>query len=129
MRDVPAAVAIAIAIVVGADAEVARAEVREAVREVTVVAAPAVVAVGAEEDKNATPAPEGRTNLAQRFSAGKSGTSDSSPGGTAEFSRTYFSPSGRGHASDRNEFLVIVRVGRSDAALSMYAGVVRTPSA
>ena len=48
-RDVPAAVAIAIAIVAGADAEVARAEVREAVREVTVVAAPAVVAVDAEE--------------------------------------------------------------------------------
>jgi tRNA modification GTPase len=31
-------------------------------------------------------APEGRTNLAQRFSAGKSGTNDSSPVGTTEFS-------------------------------------------
>jgi cold shock protein len=35
-----------------------------------------------------TAAPEGRPNLAQRFSAGKSGPNDSSPGGTAEFSRT-----------------------------------------
>src|ERR1035437_1469071 len=33
------------------------------------------------------PAPEGRPNLAQRFSAGKSGKKDSSPGGTAELSR------------------------------------------
>jgi hypothetical protein len=33
-------------------------------------------------------APEGRPNLAQRFSAGKSGRVDSSPGGTTEFSRT-----------------------------------------
>jgi hypothetical protein len=32
------------------------------------------------------PAPEGRTNLAQRFSAGKSRRNDSSPGGTTEFS-------------------------------------------
>jgi hypothetical protein len=37
------------------------------------------------------PAPEGRTSLAQRFSAGKSGKKDSSPGGTTEFSRTLFS--------------------------------------
>src|ERR1039457_1575087 len=37
------------------------------------------------------PAPEGRTNLAQRFSAGTSGGNDSSPGGTTELSRT---PSG-----------------------------------
>src|SRR5450759_3894480 len=37
-------------------------------------------------------APEGRPNLAQRFSAGKSGKKDSSPGGTTEFSRTRFSP-------------------------------------
>src|ERR1035441_1837585 len=36
------------------------------------------------------PAPEGRPSLAQRFSAGKSGKKDSSPGGTAEFSRTLF---------------------------------------
>ncbi len=36
-------------------------------------------------------APEGRTNLAQRFSAGKSGRNNSSPGGTAQFSRTHFS--------------------------------------
>ena len=36
-------------------------------------------------------APEGRTNLAQRFSAGKSGKSDLSPGGTTQFSRTRFS--------------------------------------
>src|ERR1039457_6312080 len=36
------------------------------------------------------PAPEGRPSLAQRFSAGKSGKKDSSPGGTAEFSRTIF---------------------------------------
>ncbi len=36
---------------------------------------------GAQLDNTA---PEGRTNLAQRFSAGKSGPSDSSPGGTAE---------------------------------------------
>src|ERR1035441_1123166 len=33
-------------------------------------------------------APEGRPSLAQRFSAGKSGKKDSSPGGTTEFSRT-----------------------------------------
>src|SRR5208283_3635032 len=32
-------------------------------------------------------APEGRTNLAQRFSAGKSGKNDLSPGGTTQFSR------------------------------------------
>src|ERR1035441_3825971 len=38
------------------------------------------------------PAPEGRPTLAQRFSAGDSGTHDSSPGGTTEFSRTLFSP-------------------------------------
>jgi len=31
------------------------------------------------------PAPEGRPNLAQRFSAGNTGTHDSSPGGTTEF--------------------------------------------
>ena len=42
-----------------------------------------------EELENA--APEGRTNLAQRFSAGKSGKSDLSPGGTTQFSRTHFS--------------------------------------
>jgi hypothetical protein len=39
------------------------------------------------------PAPEGRTSLAQRASAGKSGTNNSSPGGTTEFSRTHFSRS------------------------------------
>jgi hypothetical protein len=33
----------------------------------------------------------GRANFSQRFSAGKSGTGDTSPGGTAEFSRTNFS--------------------------------------
>ncbi len=33
-------------------------------------------------------APEGRPNLAQRFSAGKSGKNDLSPGGTTHFSRT-----------------------------------------
>jgi len=33
------------------------------------------------------PVPEGRTSLAQRASAGKNGTNDSSPGGTPEFSR------------------------------------------
>jgi hypothetical protein len=33
-------------------------------------------------------APEGRPSLAQRFSAGKTGANDSSPGGTTEFSRT-----------------------------------------
>jgi hypothetical protein len=38
------------------------------------------------------PAPEGRPSLAQRFSAGKSGKKDSSPGGKAEFSRTLFRP-------------------------------------
>jgi hypothetical protein len=43
-----------------------------------------------EELENA--APEGRTNLAQRFSAGKSGKNDLSPGGTTQFSRTHFSP-------------------------------------
>jgi hypothetical protein len=32
------------------------------------------------------PVPEGRTSLAQRASAGKNGTNDSSPGGTPEFS-------------------------------------------
>src|ERR1019366_3778614 len=32
-------------------------------------------------------APEGRPNLAQRFSAGKSAPNDSSPGGTTEFLR------------------------------------------
>src|SRR5208282_2331594 len=37
------------------------------------------------------PAPEGRPSLAQRFSAGKSGTNDSSPGGTTEFARTRMS--------------------------------------
>ena len=42
-----------------------------------------------EELENA--APEGRTNLAQRFSAGKSGKNDLSPGGTTQFSRTHFS--------------------------------------
>src|SRR5450759_4299517 len=36
-------------------------------------------------------APEGRPRLAQRFSAGKSGRNDSSPGGTTESSRTLFS--------------------------------------
>ena len=43
------------------------------------------------------PAPEGRPSLAQRFSAGKSGKKDSSPGEPAlsevegtEFSRTHF---------------------------------------
>src|ERR1039458_7441768 len=36
-------------------------------------------------------APEGRPNLAQRFSAGENGRNDSSPGGTTEFSRTLFS--------------------------------------
>src|SRR5713226_4364729 len=35
------------------------------------------------------PAPEGRPRLAQRFSAGKSGRKDSSPGGTTEFSLTF----------------------------------------
>jgi len=54
-------------------------------------------------------APEGQASLAQRrgpqharfwrdgvegFSAGKSGTNDSSPGGTAQFSRTLMSPCG-----------------------------------
>src|ERR1019366_80949 len=34
------------------------------------------------------PAPEGRPSLAQRFSAGKSGTNDLSPGGTTEYSRS-----------------------------------------
>src|SRR5260370_17985613 len=34
------------------------------------------------------PAPEGRTSLAQRFSAGEAGKNDSSPGGTTQFSRT-----------------------------------------
>src|ERR1019366_10589542 len=38
-----------------------------------------------------SPAPEGRTSLAQRFSAGKSGRNQSSPGGTTQFSRTRFS--------------------------------------
>ena len=47
-----------------------------------------------EEFENA--APEGRTNLAQRFSAGKSGKGDLSPGGTTQFSRTHFSPRGPG---------------------------------
>ena len=37
------------------------------------------------------PAPEGRTSLAQRFSAGKSGKNELSPGGTTQFSRTHFS--------------------------------------
>jgi thiamine biosynthesis protein ThiS len=36
----------------------------------------------------AHPAPEGRTNLAQRFSAGKSGKNELSPRGTTESSRT-----------------------------------------
>jgi hypothetical protein len=40
------------------------------------------------------PAPEGRSSLAQRFSAGKSVTNDSSPGGTAQISRTLMSPCG-----------------------------------
>jgi len=44
------------------------------------------------------PVPEGRTSLAQRGSAGKSGTNDSSPGGTTEFSRTHFS-----HAAQSQE--------------------------
>src|ERR1019366_2189233 len=35
-------------------------------------------------------APEGRTNLAQRFGAGKSGKNDLSPGGTTQFSRSSF---------------------------------------
>jgi len=39
------------------------------------------------------PAPEGRTNLAQRFSAGKSGKNELSPGGTTQFSRTLRSAS------------------------------------
>src|ERR1017187_4650761 len=50
-----------------------------------------------EELENA--APEGRTNLAQRFSAGKSGKNDLSPGGTTQFSRTHFSAG----KSGRNE--------------------------
>jgi len=37
------------------------------------------------------PAPEGRSRLAQRFSAGKSGRNDSSPGGTTEFSHAHCS--------------------------------------
>jgi hypothetical protein len=41
-----------------------------------------------EQIENA--APEGRTNLAQRLSAGKSGKNDLSPGGTTQFSRTHF---------------------------------------
>jgi len=65
-RDVPAAVA-AIAIAIAGD--VVADAVREAVREVTVVAIPAVA--DAEEGRIVNPAPEGRTNLAQRFSAGK----------------------------------------------------------
>jgi len=36
------------------------------------------------------PAPEGRTSLAQRFSAGESGRNDPSPGGTTQISRTLF---------------------------------------
>src|SRR5208282_1341083 len=45
-------------------------------------------------------APEGRTNLAQRFSAGKSGKNDLSPGGTTQFSRKPF----RGCASKTDFF-------------------------
>jgi hypothetical protein len=36
-------------------------------------------------------APEGRSSLAQRFSAGENGRNDSSPGGTTQFSRAHFS--------------------------------------
>ena len=43
-----------------------------------------------EEFEN--PAPEGRTTLAQRFSAGLSGRNDASPVGTTQFSRTFYSP-------------------------------------
>jgi len=38
------------------------------------------------------PALEGRTNLAQRFSAGKSGKNELSPGGTTQFSLTAGTP-------------------------------------
>jgi len=38
------------------------------------------------------PAPEGRSSLAQRFSAGFSGKNDPSPGGTAQFFRSLVSP-------------------------------------
>jgi len=40
------------------------------------------------------PAPEGRTNLAERFSAGKGGTNDSSPGGTIQLSHKLIRPDG-----------------------------------
>ncbi len=36
------------------------------------------------------PAPQGQANLAQRFSAGKTGKIDASPGGTTQFSHRLF---------------------------------------
>src|SRR6266446_6562326 len=41
-----------------------------------------------ENELSERPAPEGRSSLAQRFSAGDAGRNDSSPGGTTEFSPT-----------------------------------------
>src|ERR1017187_7451982 len=46
-----------------------------------------------------SPAPEGRTIIARRFSAGKRGENGPSSGGTAEFSRIRFS-AGKGRPND-----------------------------
>src|SRR5437667_947990 len=54
------------------------------------------------------PAPEGRTNLAQRFSAGEASKRSSSPVGTAEFSPTY--PS---HAEVLKEMQIEAEILRS----------------
>src|ERR1035437_7423995 len=63
-------------------------------------------------------APEGRPSLAQRFSAGKSGKKDSSPGGTTEFSRsrTTFSASCRAVRCDADGSPIILR-GVAEVAL------------
>jgi uncharacterized protein DUF6599 len=70
------------------------------------------------------PAPEGRANLAQRFSAGKSGKNDLSPGGTTESSSALFSPGQTrfGGLGGRAVFLVML-----GAALLLGAGCKRQP--
>src|SRR5712692_605175 len=49
---------------------------------------PEALGIGIVPSLHENPAPEGRSSLAQRFSAGKLRRHDSSPGGTTEFSRT-----------------------------------------
>src|SRR5271165_224155 len=48
------------------------------------------------DERIGNPAPEGRTTLAQRFSAGKTGSLDSSPGGTTQFTLRTFDETSSG---------------------------------